>query len=195
MKLKIFIISLFLYLSFEGCASIHVNLEEYDSNVKTITFVNHIEAGMRSQNGADVYLFRTIMLHKRSMVGAGVEFAQLLFMKYSETFLSLLSPYIYFSPVGIVERDEFGPDGPRGIRTNLMTFLYVGGSFLSIPRKKTAESPTRTIYDFGAGLTFKRVEFRMGALYKYRKSTSRSGIFYYGGVTYHLFGGQWKLGW
>ncbi len=150
---------------------------------------------MRSPNGADIYLFRTIMLHKSSMVGAGVEFAQLLFMKDSETFLSLLSPYIYFSPVGIVERDEFGPDGPRGIRTNLMTFLYVGGSFLSIPRKKTAESPTRTIYDFGAGLTFKRVEFRMGALYKYRKSTSRSGIFYYGGVTYHLFGGQWKLGW
>ena len=195
MKLKIFIISLFLYLSFEGCASIPVNLEEYDSNVKTITFVNPIGAGMRSPNGADIYLFRTIMLHKSSMVGAGVEFAQLLFMKDSETFLSLLSPYIYFSPVGIVERDEFGPDGPRGIRTNLMTFLYVGGSFLSIPRKKTAESPTRTIYDFGAGLTFKRVEFRMGALYKYRKSTDVSEIFFYGGVSYQLFGGKWKLEW
>ena len=76
-----------------------------------------------------------------------------------------------------------------------MTVIYVEGRCLSIKRRMTAESPTRTIYDFGAGLTFKRVEFRMGALYKYRKSTSRSGIFYYGGVTYHLFGGQWKLGW
>jgi len=171
------------------------NLREYDSNVKNITFVSPMGAELRAPNGASIYLFRTIMLRKSAMVGAGVEFAQVMFMRDSEIFVSLLAPYIYYSPVGIVEPDEFGPDGPRGIRTRIMTFLYAGGSFLSIPRKKTAESPSRTIYDFGAGLTFKKFEFRMGGIYKYRKSTSLSGIFYYGGVSYHLLGGKWNLGW
>ncbi len=189
------IISFLLYLIFEGCSLIPRNLEKYDSNVKTITFVNPIGVDLRAPDGADIYLFRTIILRKSSMIGAGVEFAQVMYMRDSEIFVSLLAPYIYYSPVGIVEPDEFGPDGPRGIRTRIMTFLYAGGSFLSIPRKKTAESPSRTIYDFGAGLTFKRFEFRMGGIYKYRKSTSLSGIFYYGGVSYHLLGGKWNLGW
>ena len=174
---------------------IPVNFKEYDSSVKKITFVSPMGAGMRSPNGVDIYLFRTIMLQKRSMIGAGVDFAQVMYMIDSEIFVSLLAPYIYYSPLGIVEPDEFGPDGPRGIRTKLMTFLYAGGSFLSIPRKKTAESPSRTIYDFGAGLTVNKFEFRMGGLYKYRKSTSHSDIFYYGGVTYYLFGGRWNLEW
>ncbi len=189
------IISFLLYLIFEGCSLIPRNLEVYDSNVKTITFVSPMGADLRAPNGADIYLFRTIMLRKSSMICAGVEFAQVMYMKDSEIFISLLAPYIYYSPVGIVEPDEFGPDGPRGIRTRIMTFLYAGGSFLSIPRKKTAESPSRTIYDFGAGLTFKSIEFRMGGVYKYRKSTSLSSIFYYGGLSYHLFGGRWNLNW
>jgi len=189
------IVSLLVYLIFEGCSLIPRNLEEYDSNVKTITFVNPVGVDLRAPNGADIYLFRTIMLRKSAMIGAGVEFAQVMFMRDSEIFVSLLAPYIYYSPLGIVEPDKLGPDGPRGIRTRVMTFLYAGGSFLSIPRKKTDESPTRTIYDFGAGLTFKRLEFRVGGVYKYRKSTSLSGIFYYGGMSYHLFGGKWNLEW
>ena len=192
---KFQIIGLLIFLSFEGCSLIPRNLREYDSNVKKITFVSPMGADLRAPNGASIYLFRSIMLRKSAMVGAGVEFAQVMLMRDSEIFVSLLAPYIYYSPVGIVEPDEFGPDGPRGIRTRIMTFLYAGGSFLSIPRKKTAESPSRTIYDFGAGLTFKRFEFRMGGIYKYRKSTSLSGIFYYGGASYHLFGGKWNLGW
>lgn len=192
---KQLIFSFLLYLIFEGCSLIPRNLEDYDSNVKTITYVNPIGADVRAPNGADIYLFRTIILRKSAMVGAGVEFAQVMFMRDSEIFVSLLAPYVYYSPVGIVEPDEFGPDGPRGIRTRIMTFLYAGGSFLSIPRKKTPTSPSRIIYDFGAGLTFKRLEFRMGGVYKYRKSTSLSDIFLYGGVTYNLFGGKWNLEW
>ena len=185
---------LFFFL-FDGCSLIPRNVEEYDSKVKSITYVNPIGADLRAPDGVDIYLFRTIMLHKGTMLGGGVEFAQLMFMRDSELFISLLAPYIYYSPVGIVEPDEFGPDGPRGIRTRIMTFLYAGGSFLSIPRKKTPESPSRTIYDFGAGLTFKRLEFRVGGLYKYPKSTDVSGIFFYGGVSYQLFGGKWNLEW
>ena len=151
------IISFLLYLIFAGCSLNPRNLEEYDSNVKTITFVNPIGADLRAPNGADIYLFRTIVLRKSVMVGAGVEFAQVMFMKDSEIFVSLLAPYIYYSPLGIVEPDEFGPDGPRGIRTRIMTFLYAGGSFLSIPRKKTDESPTITIYYFRSWFTFTRL--------------------------------------
>ena len=192
---KQLIFSFILSLIFEGCSLIPRNLEDYDSNVKTITYVNPIGADLRAPNGADIYLFRTIILRKSAMVGAGVEFAQVMFMRDSEIFVSLLAPYVYYSPVGIVEPDEFGPDGPRGIRTRIMTFLYAGGSFLSIPRKKTPTSPSRIVYDFGAGLTFKRLEFRMGGVYKYRKSTALSDIFLYGGVTYNLFGGKWNLEW
>lgn len=186
---------LFLIFIFEGCSLIPRNLEEYDSDVKRITFVDPIGVEIRAPNGADIYLFRTIMIRKSGMIGAGVEFAQVMYMRDSEIFVSLLAPYIYYSPVGIVEPDEFGPDGPRGVRTRIMTFLYAGGSFLSIPRKKTPESPSRTILDFGAGLTFKKIEFRMGAVFKYRKSTALSSRFIYGGMSYHLFGGKWKLGW
>ena len=187
--------SILFFSVFNGCSLIPRNLEEYDTNVKSITYVNPIGADLRAPNGADIYLFRTIMLHKGTMLGGGVEFAQLMYMRDSELFLSLLAPYIYYSPVGIVEPDELGPDGPRGIRTRIMTFLYAGGSFLSIPRKKTPESPSRIIYDFGAGLTFKRFEFRAGGVYKYRKSASVSGIFFYGGLSYQLFGGKWNLEW
>lgn len=192
---KIIIMSILFFSVFSGCSLIPRNLEEYDTNVRSITYVNPIGADLRAPDGADIYLFRTIMLHKRTMLGGGVEFAQLMFMRDSELFISLFAPYIYYSPVGIVEPDEFGPDGPRGIRTRIMTFFYAGGSFISIPRKKTPESPSRTIYDFGAGLTIKRFEFRVGGLYKYRKSTEVSEIFFYGGVSYQLFGGKWNLEW
>lgn len=171
------------------------NLEKFDSDVKAITFIEPIGVEVRGPNGVDIYLFRSIMLRKGGMVGAGIEFAQVMYMRDSEIFVSLLAPYIYYSPVGIVEPDEFGPDGPKGIRTRIMTFLYAGGSFLSLPRRKTAESPSRTIFDFGAGLTFKKLEFRMGGVSKYRKSTMQSDNFFYWGLSYHLFGGKWNLEW
>jgi len=196
MRLKKYhIIFLCLSLFFAGCSLIPRDLEEFDSDVKLITFIEPIGAELKAPSGADIFLFRTIMLRKSSMFGAGVNFAQVTIVQDSETFISLLAPYIYYSPVGIVEPDEFGPDGPRGIKTRIMTFLYAGGSFLSVPRKETADSPSRTIYDFGAGLTFKKFEIRMGGVSKYRKSTSLSSIFFYGGVSYYLFGGKWTLQW
>ena len=85
------LISFLLYLIFEGCALIPRNLEEYESNVKKITFVSPVGAGMRSPNGVEIYLFRTIMLQKRSMIGIGVDFAQVMYMIDSETFVSLLA--------------------------------------------------------------------------------------------------------
>ncbi|TFB11248.1 hypothetical protein E3V36_01810 [Candidatus Marinimicrobia bacterium MT.SAG.2] len=72
------------------------NLEEYDTNVRSITYVNPIGADLRAPDGADIYLFRTIMLHKGTMLGGGVEFAQVMFMRDSQLFISLLAPYIYY---------------------------------------------------------------------------------------------------
>jgi len=182
-------------LSGVSCALIPRDLEEYDDNVKSITFINPVGVDIRAPNGADIYLFRTVSIKKSMMIGVGVEFAQVMYMRDSETFVSLFNPYIYYSPVGIVEPDEFGPDGPRGIRTRIMTFLYAGGSFLSIPRKKLPDSPSRTLYDFGAGMTFKKFEIRIGAVNKYRKSTKEKSLFFYAGLSYNLFGGKWKLEW
>ena len=99
---KFQIIGLLIFLSFEGCSLIPRNLREYDSNVKKITFVSPMGADLRAPNGASIYLFRSIMLRKSAMVGAGVEFAQVMLMRDSEIFVSLLAPYIYYSPVGIV---------------------------------------------------------------------------------------------
>jgi len=182
-------------LSGVSCAIIPSDLEEYDENVKSISFINPIGADVRAPNGADIYLFRAVSIRKSMMMGVGVEFAQVMFMRDSETFVSLFNPYFYYSPAAIVERDEFGPDGPRGIRTRIMTFFYAGGSFVSVPRKKLPDSPSRSLYDFGAGLTFKRFELRIGAVRKYRKSTQQQSLFYYGGLSYNLFGGKWKLEW
>ena len=178
-----------------SCALIPRNLEEYDDNVKSITFINPIGVDVRAPNGADMYLFRAVSIKKSMMIGVGIEFAQVMYMQDSELFVSLLNPYFYYSPVAIVERDKYGPDGPRGIRTRIMTFIYAGGSLLSIPRKKLPESPSRSLYDFGAGLTFKRFELRIGAVNKYRKSTQLQSLFYYAGLSYNLFGGKWKLEW
>lgn len=188
-------IIIIIVLSSMSCALIPRNLEEYDENVNSITFINPIGVDIRAPNGADIYLFRAVSIKKSLMMGVGVEFAQVMFMKDSETFVSLFNPYFYYSPLAIVEPDEFGPDGPRGIRTRLMTFFYAGGSLLSVPRKKLPESPSRSLYDFGAGLTFMRFELRVGAVYKYRKSTQLHSLFYYGGLSYNLFGGKWKLEW
>lgn len=188
-------IIIIIVLSSISCALIPRNLEEYDENVNSITFINPIGVDIRAPNGADIYLFRAVSIKKSLMMGVGVEFAQVMFMKDSETFVSLFNPYFYYSPLAIVEPDEFGPDGPRGIRTRLMTFIYAGGSLLSVPRKKLPESPSRSLYDFGAGLTFKRFELRVGAVNKYRKSTQQQSLFYYGGLSYNLFGGKWKLEW
>lgn len=188
-------IIIIIVLSSISCALIPRNLEEYDENVNSITFINPIGVDIRAPNGADIYLFRAVSIKKSLMMGVGVEFAQVMFMKDSETFVSLFNPYFYYSPLAIVEPDEFGPDGPRGIRTRLMTFIYAGGSLLSVPRKKLPESPSRSLYDFGVGLTFKRFELRVGAVNKYRKSTQQQSLFYYGGLSYNLFGGKWKLEW
>lgn len=184
-----------IVLSSMSCALIPRNLEEYDENVKSITFINPIGVDVRAPNGANAYLFRAVSIRKSMMMGVGVDFAQVMYMKDSEIFVSLFNPYFYYSPVAIVERDKFGPDGPRGIRTRIMTFIYFGGSLLSVPRKKLPESPSRSLYDFGAGLTFKRFELRVGAVNKYRKSTQLQSLFFYGGLSYNLFGGKWKLEW
>jgi len=184
-----------IVLSSVSCALIPRNLEEYDENVKSITFINPMGVDVRAPNGADIYLFRAVSIKKSVMMGVGVEFAQVMFMKDSETFVSLFNPYFYYSPIAIVERDEFGPDGPRGIRTRIMTFFYVGGSLLAVPRKRLPDSPSRSLYDFGAGLTFKRFELRIGAVNKYRESTEKQSLFYYAGLSYNLFGGKWKLEW
>jgi len=186
---------LFLIILNVGCGIIPRNLEKYDGDVKSITYLSPIGVDARPPNGVDIYLFRTVMLRRNPMIGGGVEFAQVMYMRDSQIFVSLLAPYIFFSPVGIIELDEFGPDGKRGIRTRIMTFIYVGGSFLSIPRKKTPEDPSRSIYDFGAGLSFKKLEFRAGGIFKYRKSNEAQSIFWYGGLSYNLFGGKWKLEW
>lgn len=178
-----------------SCAFIPRNLKEYDDNVKSITFINPIGVDIRAPNGADLYLFRAVSIKKSMMMGVGIEFAQVMYMQDSEIFVSLLNPYFYYSPVAIVERDKYGPDGPRGIRTRIMTFVYAGGSLLSIPRKKLPDSPSRSLFDFGAGLTFKRFELRIGAVNKYRKSTQAQSLFYYAGLSYNLFGGKWKLEW
>ena len=178
-----------------GCGIIPRNLEKYDGDVKSITYVSPIGVDARPPNGVDIYLFRTVMLRRKPMIGGGVEFAQVMYMRDSQIFVSLLAPYIFFSPLGIIESDEFGPDGKRGIRTRIMTFIYAGGSFLSIPRKKTPEDASRTIYDFGAGLSFKKLEFRAGGVFKYRKSTEVQDVFWYWGFSYNLFGGKWKLEW
>jgi len=178
-----------------SCALIPRNLKEYDDNVKSITFINPMGVDIRAPNGADLYLFRAVSIRKSMMMGVGIEFAQVMYMQDSEIFISLLNPYFYYSPVAIVERDKFGPDGPRGIRTRIMTFVYAGGSLLSIPRKKLPESPSRSLYDFGAGLTFKRFELRIGAVNIYRKSIQEQSLFYYAGLSYNLFGGKWKLEW
>lgn len=178
-----------------SCAFIPRNLKEYDDNVKSITFINPIGVDIRVPNGADLYLFRAVSIKKSMMMGVGIEFAQVMYMQDSEIFVSLLNPYFYYSPVAIVERDKYGPDGPRGIRTRIMTFVYAGGSLLSIPRKKLPDSPSRSLFDFGAGLTFKRFELRIGAVNKYRKSTQAQSLFYYAGLSYNLFGGKWKLEW
>lgn len=192
---RFFIILLLLGTLGVSCALIPRNLDEYDENVNSITFINPIGADVRAPNGANIYLFRTVSIKKSLMMGVGVDFAQVSYMKDSETFVSLFNPYFYYSPVAIVERDEFGPDGPRGIRTRIMTFIYAGGSFLSIPRKKLSDSPSRSLLDFGAGFTFKRFEVRIGGVNKYRKSTQLQSLFYYGGISYNLFGGKWKLEW
>ncbi len=178
-----------------SCALIPRNLKEYDDNVKSITFINPMGVDIRAPNGADLYLFRAVSIKKSMMMGVGIEFAQVMYMQDSEIFVSLLNPYFYYSPVAIVERDKFGPDGPRGIRTRIMTFVYAGGSLLSVPRKKLPESPSRSLYDFGAGLTFRRFELRIGAVNKYRKSIQEQSLFYYAGISYNLFGGKWKLEW
>jgi len=196
MKNKSFlsIIVTFVFLS-ASCALIPRNLKEYDENVKSINFINPMGVDVRAPNGANIYLFRAVSIKKSMMMGVGVDFAQVMYMKDSEIFISLLNPYFYYSPMAIVERDEFGPDGPRGIRTRIMTFIYIGGSFLSIPRKKLPESPSRSLLDIGAGLTFKRFEIRIGAVNKYRKSTDLKSLFFYGGLSYNLFGGKWNLEW
>ena len=186
---------IFLIILSVGCGIIPRNLEKYDGDVKSITYISPIGVDARPPNGADIYLFRAVMLRRKPMIGGGVEFAQVMYMRDSQIFVSLLAPYIFFSPLGIIEPDEFGPDGQRGIRTRIMTFIYAGSSFLSIPRKKTLEDPSRTIYDFGAGLSFKKLEFRAGGVSKYRKSTDDRSIFWYGGLSYNLFGGKWNLEW
>lgn len=196
MNIKSIVTLIFLFvLSSVSCALIPNDLEEYDEDVKSITFINPIGVDIRAPNGVDIYLFRAVSIRKSMMMGIGMEFAQVMYMKDSEIFVSLFNPYFYYSPAAIVERDKFGPDGPRGIRTRIMTFFYAGGSLLSVPRKKLADSPSRSIYDFGVGLTFKRFELRAGAVNKYRKSTQAQSLFYYYGISYNLFGGKWRLEW
>ena len=64
-----------------SCALIPRDLEEYDENVKSITFINPVGVDIRAPNGADIYLFRTVSIKKSMMMGVGVEFAQVMYMR------------------------------------------------------------------------------------------------------------------
>ena len=182
-------------LSFQGFGLRSRQFHKLGEEIKWLSYVSPAGVEIRPPYGANMYLFRMMLLHGKYLIGGGVEAGQIMFFDDSPTYLTLLSPYVYYSPFGVVEREYVLPSGEIGRKIRTFSYLYAGGGFLSLPREEGEGKPPKSHFDAGIGLTFKRIDLRIGAVYKYRNSDDDRDFFPYVGLHYQVFGSPWQLGW
>ncbi len=178
-----------------GCAIFPRNLEKMEDEVRWLTYVSPAGVGVRLPDGADLYGFRAALLHGGLLVGGGLELGQVMYFRDSDIYVTLLSPYVYYSPLGIAEPEYVTSRGEIGRKLRTFSFLYAGAGLFSLSRKEGVADRPRSHFDVGAGLSFKRIELRAGAVYKYRKSLGDRDFFPYFGLHYQLFGSSWQMEW
>ena len=172
------------------------NLVKVEEDVRWLSHVNPVGVEARPPSGVNAHAFRFVYMHRGTMVGAGLDLVNVLFMRDSDNYISVLSPYLYYSPVAIAEPTRLGPDGRIvGMRMKIMTFLYAGGGFIGLPRSNDLSKPTRRYFDVGLGATWRTFELKYGYSNKFRRSEDQTHWFWYIGAGMNLFGGRWKLIW